>query len=241
MPPRRGDVLGIDRHLGGPELDLLNTIVFNPTTAGPDKDVFGPITRAQGDIFGNLFPGDVASDLGGNQFNKDPQLGPLHDNGGPTETMALDANSSAIDAIPASSGLCPATDQRGVTRPQGPACDIGALEVELPQATTGAASAISKTGATLNGTVGPGFTITLKSGGKQVKTLKAGSYSFVIADKASIHNFVLEKKKGGTFEKELTSVGFMGTKTVKIKLTPGQWEFYCRPHEATMQGEFTVT
>ena len=32
---------------------------------------------------------------------------------------------------------------------------------------------------TLNGTVGPGYTITLKQGGKAVKTLKAGSYSFV--------------------------------------------------------------
>ena len=51
---------------------------------------------------------------------------------------------------------------------------------------------------TLNGTVGPGYTITLKQGGKAVTTLKAGSYSFVIADKANIHNFVLEKKKGGS-------------------------------------------
>ena len=46
---------------------------------------------------------------------------------------------------------------------------------------------------TLNGTVGPGYTITLKQNGKAVKSLKAGSYSFVIADKADIHNFVLEK------------------------------------------------
>ena len=93
---------------------------------------------------------------------------------------------------------------------------------------------------TLNGTVGPGYTVTLKQNGKSVKTLKAGSYSFVIADKANIHNFVLEKKKGGTFEKELTQVPFTGTKTVKIKLTPGEWEFYCRPHESTMHGDFTV-
>ena len=107
---------------------------------------------------------------------------------------------------------------------------------------TGSALATSHaTTPTLNGTVGPGFTITLKQNGKAVKTLKAGSYSFVIADKANIHNFVLEKKKGGTFEKELTAVPFTGTKTVKIKLTPGEWEFYCRPHESQMQGKFTVT
>ena len=93
---------------------------------------------------------------------------------------------------------------------------------------------------TLNGVDGPGYTITLKQNGKSVKTLKAGSYSFVIADKANIHNFVLEKKKGGTFEKELTQVPFTGTKTVKIKLTPGEWEFYCRPHESTVHEDFTV-
>lgn len=103
-------------------------------------------------------------------------------------------------------------------------------------------SAASPTGSsTLSGTVGPGFKITLKHDGKAVTTLPAGSYTFVVSDKASIHNFVLEKKKGGTFEKELTSVPFTGTKSVKIKLTKGEWEFYCRPHESQMQGEFAVT
>ncbi len=40
-------------------------------------------------------------------------------------------------------------------------------------------------GTTLNGTVGPGFTITLTQNGKKVTTLKAGTYTFKIADKAS--------------------------------------------------------
>ena len=75
--------------------------------------------------------------------------------------------------------------------------------------------------------------------GKAVKTLKPGTYSFVIADKSSIHNFVVEKSGGG-FEKALTTVPFKGTKTVTIKLTAGKWEFYCKPHEATMHGDFTV-
>jgi hypothetical protein len=106
-------------------------------------------------------------------------------------------------------------------------------------ANVGVASA-SKRAPTLNGSVGPAFTISLKSSGKPVTSLKAGSYAFVVADKAQIHDFVLEKKKGGTFEKELTSVLFKGTKTVMIRLTPGQWEFYCRPHEAVMHGDFKV-
>src|SRR4029078_5513386 len=92
----------------------------------------------------------------------------------------------------------------------------------------------------LNGTLGPGFTITLKQKGKAVKSLKAGSYTFVVADKADIHNFVLEKSKGGSFEKEITDVPCKGTKTVKIKLTSGTYEFYCRPHESQMKGTFTV-
>ena len=59
----------------------------------------------------------------------DPQLGGLQNNGGPTQTIALLSNSPAIDHIPAAN--CPATDQRGFTRPDGAsesACDIGAYE-----------------------------------------------------------------------------------------------------------------
>jgi CSLREA domain-containing protein len=58
----------------------------------------------------------------------DPLLGPLADNGGPTLTHALLPGSPAIDA--GSGALCQAFDQRGVARPQGAACDIGAFEVE---------------------------------------------------------------------------------------------------------------
>ena len=49
----------------------------------------------------------------------------------------------------------------------------------------------------LIGTVGPGYTITLKKGTAKVKTLKAGKYTFVITDKASIHDFTIEREKGG--------------------------------------------
>jgi plastocyanin len=103
------------------------------------------------------------------------------------------------------------------------------------------ASARTAATPTLNGTVGPGFTIALKKSGKKVKTLKAGSFKFVIGDKASSHNFVLEKEKGGKFEKTLTGVSFVGSKTATIRLTKGTWKYYCAPHESTMHGEFTVT
>lgn len=62
----------------------------------------------------------------GDRVKVNAKLGPLADNGGPTLTHALLDGSPAIDAGDAAS--CPATDQRGVTRPQGPGCDIGAFE-----------------------------------------------------------------------------------------------------------------
>jgi hypothetical protein len=61
----------------------------------------------------------------------DPRIGPLSYNGGPTPTHALLNGSPAIDAGGTSANGCPATDQRGVARPQGAACDIGAYELLL--------------------------------------------------------------------------------------------------------------
>jgi hypothetical protein len=61
----------------------------------------------------------------------DPTLGPLADNGGPTQTMALLAGSPAVNRIPAGVNGCGtdvATDQRGLPRPVGPGCDVGAYE-----------------------------------------------------------------------------------------------------------------
>ena len=63
--------------------------------------------------------------------NADPKLGPLQANGGPTWTHALTVGSPAIDAIPVGINGCGSTlvaDQRGVARPLGAACDIGAFE-----------------------------------------------------------------------------------------------------------------
>jgi plastocyanin len=114
------------------------------------------------------------------------------------------------------------------------AVSIGALSVSSVAVAREAATP------TLKGTVGPGFTITLTSAGKKVVKLKAGTYLFAIADRGAIHNFVLEKEKGGTFEKTITSVPFTGTKSVKIKLTAGEWKYYCRPHESAMFGSFKV-
>jgi hypothetical protein len=81
-------------------------------------------------------------------INANPLLGPLQDNGGFTQTMALGPGSPAIDA--GNDANCPSTDQRGVTRPQGSHCDMGAYE-STPPIITGN---VGVSGTTLNYTGG---------------------------------------------------------------------------------------
>jgi plastocyanin len=82
------------------------------------------------------------------------------------------------------------------------------------------------------------FKITLTNKGKLVKTLKAGTYTFVIHDDSKIHNYELDGPKGKSWT--FTSVGFVGTKTKTLKLTAGKYKAYCSPHESTMFQHFTV-
>jgi plastocyanin len=90
---------------------------------------------------------------------------------------------------------------------------------------------------TLNGTVGPGFTITLTKAGKKVTKLKAGTYVFKIADKAGDHNFHLT----GPGVNKKTSVGAKGSFTWKVTLKKGTYKFVCDPHASFMKGSFTVS
>jgi plastocyanin len=90
----------------------------------------------------------------------------------------------------------------------------------------------------LTGEVGPGFSIELKQGSKDVKTLKAGTYTIKVEDKASIHNFHL---KGPGVNKS-TTVSFTGEQTWKLKLKKGTYTYQCDPHaSAGMKGTFKVT
>jgi plastocyanin len=93
---------------------------------------------------------------------------------------------------------------------------------------------------TLKGSVGPGFTITLKRNGSKVQALKPGTYLFVIADKSPIHNFTLNQVSGGRVVKVLTGTTFMGVKKVKMTLKKGKWKYFCSVHPTTMFGFFTV-
>lgn len=74
----------------------------------------------------NLEKGTTCEFAGPGDINGKPKLGALTKNGGPTKTHALGARSDAINR--GKNATCPNRDQRGVKRPQGPRCDIGAFE-----------------------------------------------------------------------------------------------------------------
>jgi hypothetical protein len=120
-----------------------------------------------------------------------------------------------------------------------------ALSVVMATALVLAGAAFSRSSATktLKGVVGPGYTISLKMGGKKVKTLKAGKYKIVISDKSTIHNFTLEREHPTSphMEKDLTTSPFTGTKTITWTLKPGSWRAYCSVHEAQMHQDFKIT
>jgi plastocyanin len=109
---------------------------------------------------------------------------------------------------------------------------VATLAVAAP--TTAGMSAVK-----LNGTVGPGYTISLKKGTAKVRTLAPGSYTITVKDRSAMHNFRL---KGPGVNKQITSVAFVGTKTVTVTLKKGKYTYVCDPHAAiaSMRGTFTV-
>ncbi len=132
---------GIDNDFdGSPSLEIANSILADNFMVRPfggssfPEDCRGDVTTRGYNLIEKMActlagPG-VATDL----LALDPALGPLADNGGPTPTHALSATSPAVNAgnpnVPGSGGAsCAATDQRGIDRPSGLRCDIGAFEL----------------------------------------------------------------------------------------------------------------
>lgn len=89
----------------------------------------------------------------------------------------------------------------------------------------------------LAGSVGPGFVISLKKNGVKVTKLKPGKYTLTVSDKSKIHNFRI---KGPGLNKPVTTVAFVGTKTVTITLKAGKYTYDCDPHFAAMHASFRV-
>lgn len=106
-------------------LEFLNTIVTSKTSRVCNTDNGGAFYSLGHNIAADttcLFFDDT------DQIGVNARLGPLQDNGGPTETHALLSGSPAIDA--AEDASAPEADQRGELRPAGSASDIGAYEVQ---------------------------------------------------------------------------------------------------------------
>ena len=101
-------------------------------------------------------------------------------------------------------------------------------------AAAGGAQAQSQT---LNGVVGPGFSIRLTdAGGAPVKNLEPGTYTIRIQDNSEIHNFHLT----GPGVNMATDIEQTGTVTWTVTLAAGTYHFQCDPHSSTMFGNFTV-
>jgi plastocyanin len=88
-------------------------------------------------------------------------------------------------------------------------------------------------GTTLNGSVGPGFEISLDG----TDGITAGDYTLVVNDQATSHNFHLTGPGGVDVS---TDVGAQGKESFDVTLEAGEYTFVCDPHAATMKGSFTV-
>jgi plastocyanin len=92
-------------------------------------------------------------------------------------------------------------------------------------------------GAKLALTVGPGFTIGLKTmAGKKVTNLKSGRYTIVARDRSNAHNAHIL----GAGVNRKTTVAGLGTQTWTVVLKKGTLTFRCDPHASTMRGSVKI-
>jgi plastocyanin len=112
-----------------------------------------------------------------------------------------------------------------------------AISLAVTVAASGAGTRTAKA-VLLTGEVGPGYTIEVKRAGRDLTTIRAGTYKIKVEDKASVHDFHLV----GPGLNKSTSVPFVGEKTWTITLKPGKYTYKCDPHAlAGMKGTFRVT
>lgn len=99
----------------------------------PGPDCAGNALTSRGhNLIQNVTNCSLAGDLTDNVIGRDALLGPLADNGGPTKTRLPAPRSPAVDAgdrLACTGPPVNGRDQRGVRRPPGRSCDIGAVEL----------------------------------------------------------------------------------------------------------------
>ncbi|MCX6031797.1 MAG: CSLREA domain-containing protein, partial [Chloroflexi bacterium] len=134
------------------------------------------------------------SDGTGDQSTTDARLGPLQDNGGPTQTHALLYNSPAVEVIPNGTNGCGTdytTDQRGSVRPGGGLCDVGAYESPYIFWDGGGADNNTSTAANWSGDVTPAATDIPIFG-------SASSNNATINADLTVGGWLMEASYGGT-------------------------------------------
>jgi hypothetical protein len=139
-----------DQDQNSPTLQAANTIVAENS---PDDCADLSQSATTMTSIGPNLDSDSTCFSGASDRHANPLLQSLYPNGGQTNTLALSAYSPAIDAGQASS--CPAVDQRGISRPAGAACDLGAYETTAPLVQSGTATAVQTDTATVSGTANP--------------------------------------------------------------------------------------
>jgi plastocyanin len=113
------------------------------------------------------------------------------------------------------------------------------LGIALLAAAVVAGVAIAATAETkLSGSVGPGFSITLRDAqGNAVTRVEPGEFEIEVDDKSEEHNFHLLGPGGIDVS---TAVPFVGKQTFRVNLVDGRYTFQCDPHAAQMNGAFNV-
>jgi predicted outer membrane repeat protein len=143
---------GVYRNSGAAFTVDRTIIASNTAAAGPDcaVGVAQSLNSLNFNVFGSLTGCSVTGTTTNNVVTATPLLGALANNGGPTQTVALLGGSPAIDIAPT---CATGTDQRGVVRPIGAACDAGAFEAPLPIALSPASLPAGQVGAAYSQTI----------------------------------------------------------------------------------------
>jgi hypothetical protein len=194
---------GVGMRWGGTAL-IMNTIIANGSS---ENNCAAASFQADGGY--NLDSGNTCGFTTTNHslVNTDPLLGLLGDYGGPVQTVPLRGGSPAMDAIPLGENGCGTTmivDARGVPRPQGIGCDIGASEQYYDYDLSLTPSAASLSG--LPGSIVT-FTLAVTNVGHthDTLTITVAGNTFVTAAPASIGP--LAAGAGTTFDVAVTIPG----------------------------------
>ncbi len=181
---------------------LNNTIVADQTTGGDFPAFIGNLTGSY-----DLFSDTIGPQFTSHSIEGDPQLAPLGNYGGPTQTMAVLRGSPAIDAGASGAGI-PTTDQRGTARDAKP--DIGAFEVSaaaslvvagFPSPTTaGVAQALTVTALDAYGNVAADYTGTVTFTSSDGQAALPANYTFTSAIGGDLgeHTFSATLKTAGS-------------------------------------------